>query len=194
MTSENIYQAPEAPLITQDETQETLQLFTTQRRKMIILSICTLNMYSVYWFYKQWTALKVNAGFDCMPALRAIFQVFFVFSLFSTIKYDAEFKKVPVSWNAGLLALFYIIFSLTGSFIDRFANNAETGQLLLLISFTCYLLTIIPLVIVQKTANELNGDPKGLKNATLSWQNWIFMIIGSLWWLLIIMGLLLPTV
>jgi peptidoglycan/LPS O-acetylase OafA/YrhL len=193
MTTDNLYQAPEAPLLSQDEPEEALQLFTTQRRKMIILSVCTLNMYSVYWFYKHWTAQRINGGRDCIPVLRAIFQIFFVFSLFSTIKYDAEFKKLAVAWSAGWLAAFYILCTIAGSIIERFGDNTQNLSSYTLISLVCYLLPIIPLVLVQQTANELNGDPKGLKNATLSWQNWIFIILGILWWLLVMVGLFLPS-
>ena len=193
MTTENIYQTPEAPLLSQDDPTQALLFFTTHRRKMIILSVCTLNMYSVYWFYKHWSAQRLNGGRDCLPALRAIFQVFFVFSLFSTIKYDAELKKLIVTWSAGWLAAFYILCTIVGSIIERFGDNTQNLSSYSLISLVCYLLPIIPLVLVQQTANVLNGDPKGLKNATLSWQNWIFIILGILWWLLVMVGLFLPS-
>jgi hypothetical protein len=123
VTTDNIYQTPEAPLLSQDEPTEALQFFTTQRRKLIISGVCTLNIYSIYWFYKHWTAQRINGGRDCIPVLRAIFQVFFVFSLFSTIKYDAEFKKLAVTWSAGWLAAFYILCTIVGS-IPMIIGNA----------------------------------------------------------------------
>lgn len=50
MTSENIYQAPEAELVVTSSDEEKLQFFTTTIRKLIILSICTFNIYSLIGF------------------------------------------------------------------------------------------------------------------------------------------------
>jgi hypothetical protein len=75
MTSENIYQAPEAELVVTSSDEEKLQFFTTTIRKLIILSICTFNIYSLYWFYKHWQAQKLGAGVNCKPVLRAILGI-----------------------------------------------------------------------------------------------------------------------
>lgn len=186
MSTDNIYQAPEAELVNLTETNTAPAYFTTSLRKMAILSIITINSYSVYWCYKHWQAQKLNNDRDCWPVIRAIFQVFFVFSLFSSIKNDAEMKKISVSWNSGLLAVSYILLVVISSFAQKLIDEPSLIFLVYVISCALSLLAVIPLLMVQKSANAINGDPKGLSNAKISGFNWLFIVLGAAYWLFIV--------
>ena len=194
MTSDNVYQAPEAELVSDiDDTNKTAY-YTVSRTKMVILSVFTLNLYTIYWFYKHWQQQKVNAGVDCLPALRAIFQIFFVFSLFIRIHSDAEYKSVKASWSAGLLATIFIVFQVTSNLLSTFVSNSDVELVTGVVEIGLALLALIPLFFVQKTANEINGDPNAEENNKMTWVNWIFIALGGVWWLLIFVGLFLPAV
>ncbi len=186
MTSENIYQAPEAELVVTSSDEEKLQFFTTTIRKLIILSICTFNIYSLYWFYKHWQAQKLGAGVNCKPVLRAIFQVFFVYSLFSKIKIETASKGIKAAWGAGLFATVYILLQITSVVTGQIFSDPSFIIVSLFISFGISLLGVIPLIVAQKTANQLNGDPEGKQNEQFSGLNWLCIVLGVCYFSLII--------
>ncbi|MEO9947420.1 MAG: hypothetical protein ABJH28_11135 [Paraglaciecola sp.] len=196
MPTDDMYKAPEAELITDSSDSEEAkpEFFTTAISKMIILSVCTLNLYSFYWFYKHWTAQKLNANRDCLPVLRAIFQVFFVFSLFSTIKNEADIKSIKASWMAGPLAVYYIVLQILQNVSDKFPVISESVLFDSLFWLLLGLTAAVPMVVVQKTANVLNDDAEGLRNKKFSAANWVFTLIGIAFWGLMVIGLLLPDV
>jgi hypothetical protein len=69
--------------------------------KFAILSVATLGIYEVYWFYKQWKSLKAERNLDIGPLGRAIFAPFFSFSFFNHISELGEkYKKIPGRWLA----------------------------------------------------------------------------------------------
>lgn len=55
-----------------------------------LLDFFTLGLYSIYWFYKHWRMIQISTGEKLSPFLRAIFQIFFVFSLFKRIHNTAQ--------------------------------------------------------------------------------------------------------
>ena len=188
MTSENIYQAPEAELAVESSESEKDQFFTTASRKLIVLSIFTLNIYSLYWFYKHWEAQKLNAERNCMPVLRAIFQVFFVYSLFSIIRKDASSKGINASWGAGLFATVYILLQITSGIVGQLSGDPADMFNLILVSWMVSFISIIPIAIVQKTANRINGDPDGKQNERFTGLNWLCVGLGAIYWGLVILG------
>lgn len=196
MSESNVYKAPEAELLSNPSEGEEAkpEFFTTAISKMIILSVCTLNLYSFYWFYKHWTAQKLNANRDCLPVLRAIFQVFFVYSLFSTIKNDADIKSVKASWMAGPLAVYYILLQILQNVSDNLPTLFDSVLFDSLFWIIFGLTSIIPMVIVQKTANILNDDEEGVTNKKFGIANWVFTLIGVAFWGLIVIGLFLPDI
>jgi hypothetical protein len=54
--SEALYAPPEAA-ITVDATDE-LDYYVVSPRKFYLLAILTLNLYLVYWFYRNWSQIK----------------------------------------------------------------------------------------------------------------------------------------
>lgn len=65
--------------------------------KLAILSVSTLGLYEVYWFYKQWKSLKAEKKLDIGAVGRAIFAPFFSFSLFEHIS-ELGTKKISARW------------------------------------------------------------------------------------------------
>ncbi|MFT4937871.1 MAG: hypothetical protein ACI88A_000893 [Paraglaciecola sp.] len=182
MNSENIYAAPDAELINIDAETDTPLYFTVARSKLLILSIFTLNLYSVYWFYKNWQLLKLNGNTDCMPVLRAIFQYFFTHSLFASIDETAVMQKIDRAWSSFLLATVYVVLLILGNIIGNFEGLTSQTTWYITTTIGLVLVTPIPLYIVQKTVNEINGDPKGLENKSFTWLNWIALLLGLILW------------
>ena len=58
--------------------------------KLGVLSILTLGLYELYWFYKNWKLARDEGGAKVRPFWRAIFAIFFAPSLFVRIHNSAK--------------------------------------------------------------------------------------------------------
>ncbi|HEY8086152.1 MAG TPA: hypothetical protein VIE69_11195, partial [Methylophilaceae bacterium] len=66
------------------------QYFTVSTRKLILMCLCTFSLYEIYWFYKNWTAIKQHyKGSKIMPAARSLFAPIWAYSCFKQIKNSA---------------------------------------------------------------------------------------------------------
>lgn len=90
--------------------------------KFWFLSIVSIGIYDAYWMYRNWKAIKIKTNEEMMPIARGIFVIFWIYPLFLSLRQDSEDRfqtnKVLASWLAGLIAIMYFIFYLSGSFID----------------------------------------------------------------------------
>jgi hypothetical protein len=192
MQPEEIYQPPRADLETLApalaQPKPLTPFFQTSPLKVALLSIATLGIYHLYWFYKQWDRRKMY-GEDVIPVLRAIFGVLFAYSLFQSVNRDIERNAEPgVSFaglaleplNAGGLALGYFFLNMLWRFTD-------------LVSLAG-LFAFVPLMVVQKRINKLHADLgyDPAEGFSYSAGTIAMLVIGGLFWLLIIVGLLMP--
>lgn len=191
MQPEEIYRPPQADLETpaSASTQpKAPPFFQTSPQKVALLSIATLGIYHLYWFYKHWTRRKAQ-GEDVIPILRAIFGVLFAYSLFQSVNREIERNATPgISFsglaleplNATGLALGYFFLSMLWRFTD-------------LVSLAG-LFAFVPLMMAQKRINQLHAelgyDPA--EGSSYSAGTIVMLVIGGLFWLLVIVGLLMP--
>lgn len=189
MTNENAYATPEAELVELD-VQNNNEYFTVAISKMLVLSIITLNLYNVYWMYKNWQLQKLHANYNCIPVLRAIFQIFFTHSLFVGINETAKIKGHKVTWNAALLATIYIALLILGNLADRIWPTEGAFTLAVFVPMVLPPVIAFIMIPVQKTINQLNGDPKGLENHSFNWANWLVVVFGVIFWILMVVGIL----
>lgn len=181
----SLYSAPESELSTAETSATQVQLFTSSITKIIVLSVFTLGLYNLYWHFKQWQFQKRYAGHDCIPVLRAIFQLFFTHALFATVAENARIQQIKFSWNNNALATIYILLLVLSNFSDKLLPDPVMGFLLsVLITFA--LLAIV--CVVQKTINQINGDPQGSQNAQFTPWNWLAIVLGAAFWALILFG------
>ena len=96
-------QAPNQPIASPASHQPTkdIAFFNISPARLVMLSLITLNIYSLYWFYRNWVAIKEAENRPIWPFWRAIFYLFFTHSLFKKVYRAANNKgyqqKVP-SW------------------------------------------------------------------------------------------------
>jgi len=132
---------PKAPV----EKKYTDQpFFYVSVKKMIFLTVITLGLYELYWFYKQWSFVKGHIKSNIKPFWRSLFAVFFCQDLFKKVKEFSNSKKVPVGYNPELLALMYIVLTFCWKLPEAFS----------LIS----IFSLAALLIVQKSINILIED------------------------------------
>jgi transglutaminase-like putative cysteine protease len=90
--------------------------------KFLFLSILTTGIYSIYWIYRNWLAIKVANNVSIMPVGRAIFNIIWFYPLMlqaieHSKKQFNENKVMPI-YVAVLLSIAYIFLSIADFFSD----------------------------------------------------------------------------
>ena len=154
--------------------------FAVSLSKLVVMSLCTLGLYEVYWAYKQWDAQRSREQEQLSPFWRAFFAPLWGFSLFPRIQRITAQYGVPATWSGSGLALGYFLLRLAWRLPDPY-----------------WLVTIfgfLPLLVVQRSINQLNAAiaPEAPRNDSYSGLNVAIIVIGGILLLLAILGTLRP--
>ena len=84
--------------------------------KFVVLSILTFEIYTGYWFYRNWRILKRRSTLPISPVARAIFPWFFCHALLKQIRTEEGALRIEPLLAAGPLAAAWIVLSLCGLF------------------------------------------------------------------------------
>ena len=152
------------------------QFFPVAPHKFIVLSVCTLNFYTLYWCYQNWRRIRERTGEHLSPFWRAVFQPIWLFSLFSRITGQAAERGVIVVWNSMLLGLGYLLICVAGTFPDPWWLVSLAG--------------FIPFLPVVQTIQQLNdGDAATeTRNEAYSGANVATILVGGVIVLLAVAG------
>lgn len=189
MPEESIYTAPKADLTTGTANELEMMFFPTSQKKLIILFLATFGTYTVYWFYKNWKLQQGKMEKKIIPILRSVFYVFFTHSLFRRVEQAAIEKEISKTWSANLLATILIILTIVSNVLDRLSGKTEAVGILDFASLAILFVLFIPIYMVQEVVNKINSDPEGRLNSSFSIYNFMFIVLGSLLWMLIAIGL-----
>ena len=205
MNVDDIYRPPQADMAAPapqalGKPADTAPFFQTSPLKIAVLSVTTLGLYQLTWFYRQWDR-RQDQGDDVSPLGRTLFHVFFVYGLFKRVNEEIDLRadleaaqREPGSQampgdriahlQGGLLAVLFIGLGLGCSVASQAANASLLGAVSALLSW-------VPLVIVQKKINELHAslgyDPSD--GTAFTAGSIVVVILGALWWLLVVIGL-----
>ena len=177
-----ISDAPESSIEVSVEKHTEAYFFSTSTFKLALMSICTLGLYEVYWFYKNWGLIKERTGQNIMPFWRAWFAPLWAYSCFKIIKNSANENSVPDPLSIGLLAITYFIFQGLWRLPDPYW----------IVAFLSFLFLIpannVALNINKKLISEFANNEK------ISGWNWVGIVLGGLLFLLMLLGIFLPDV
>ncbi len=153
-------------------------LFTPSTTKLLLMSFCTLGIYNIYWFYKNWWFLK-KTGKKCTPLLRAAFAPLFAYSCFYELKMLQFDNNVNLKFPILFLSILYFMLHLMIKLPDPYW----------LISY----LSVLPIVLANKVALNINQAmfPGLIINNKFSKWNWLVLILGGTIFVLSILGGLL---
>ncbi|WP_413663724.1 hypothetical protein ACG1BZ_22155 [Microbulbifer sp. CNSA002] len=182
----NIYSAPEAELDTVSEDEA--QFYIVSPTKFWVMSLGTVGIYSVYWFYRHWAEYQRASGENMWPVMRAIFSIFFTHSLFSRIQSRIEIDKVDYRWVPALWATLYVVFAIAGAIVDRISYYSDVISLIDIVSILLLPFTLWPLYEGQKAANMVNGDISGQANSRFTPWNFVWLAVGAVFWGVGILG------
>lgn len=154
-----------------------------------VLFFFTLGIYSIYWFYKHWRAIRVSTDERTYPILSAIFQLFTTYPLFRKIR-DASEVDGYKGWDkAGFSAVVYIVTFIFINALTRYEAKSSAEDLLFWVFIIAGQLIISFIVYnVQKAANFHTEQKLGAKHEFKKYYpgEVIFSIIG-----IVIFGILI---
>lgn len=182
------YQAPEAELLDDNNSiNETVPFFAVSLTKLNVMYLATFGMYTVVWFYQNWKLQQAEMSKKIRPVWRAIFSIFFTHSLFERIHQKSQEKGLQ-DWGYQGLATFFVLFAIIGSISDKIFDKVESLSAFAPLAIIISLLPLMSLYQAQKRVNHINDDIEGSLNSNFSAVNIIFIVLGGLWWVLVIFG------
>lgn len=189
MDSSEIYQAPATSTLEQEKTTKSHALYIVSPTKFSLLFLSTLGIYELYWQYRNWHGLKQNRGLNVIPALRALFSLFFFGSLLKHANNELGEEHASRHLSVVPLTTLYVITTLVSHGADRIAAKMETYSALDFISLALFPVIWLILLSTQKAINLSQNDPDGETNSSITWANGIWMFLGTLLWLAILAGI-----
>lgn len=93
-------------------TAVELPYVSVARQKLIVMSMTTLSLYQLYWFYTNFQRMRARTGSGASPFWRAIAAPITAHLLFSAVRTDAQSRFVTVRWSALGLAVIYFVLTL----------------------------------------------------------------------------------
>ena len=154
--------------------REGLRLFYIPEKKLIFVCLLSFGLYELYWFYRNWKAIRDHEQIRISPVWRSIFSVLFCYNFFKRIRKAATARGYSSSYSAGALALLYIVLTML------LKLPAPWDQL--------ELLTFIPLVMINPAICYLNQsyDPAWVATHRFNKAEMVWIIVGMLFWLAMI--------
>lgn len=167
----------------------TPKFFSISSEKLMLLSVLTLNIYDLYWFYRNWKEVKESEGTHIRPFWRAFFSVFFCYGLFERVMRAAEAKGFSIRYSVSQITVAYILLAVGGNIWGRMDPLGAFIDIPIFVALL--LLTPLPLIYVQHAINHVDMSAGREKpSASLTNGELFFSILGGLFVLLIVIGLM----
>jgi hypothetical protein len=176
-----------------DEDQP--RYFPVSEGKLMTLYILSFGLYGVYWFYKNWKLQEPMMDKKIYPVWRAIFSIFFTHALFRRIDQSASHLDKQHKFNANALATFFVAAIVISNILENLSGNSSillniSGNSIIIFSLILFLASTYPILKVQATVNRINNDMLGYLNHKYSLWNYVLIMLGTLLWIMIALGLL----
>ena len=185
--NESIYAPPEADVTAPTTGQP--RYYVVSPTKFMLLSVLTLTLYFVYWFYRNWKLIKDADNDDTWPPARGFFYIFFTHSLFSDVQDNLEDQGHSFGWNPMVLATIFVVLTVALNLADRILPIESTSTLMMSMPFVGTIVVSMLLLQAQKAINLAADDAGGAANAKLTAVNWVWMLVGGAIWLLALVGI-----
>jgi len=185
----DIYKTPQADLTgAETDSQVDSQFYVVSNTKFLLLYFFTLGLYTVYWFYRNWSLYKQSTGESMWPVMRGIFSIFFTHSLFKRVDERLQAQTVAYHWTPTILATVYVVSAVVANISDRLSmKNIGTP----VTDFLGLLLLVTAGWALYKGQGAINtacNDPAGSSNSTITVANLVWIILGALFWGLVLIG------
>ena len=176
----NLYAAPRARLAdAAAEGAVAAPFFPVGIQKLLVMSLLTFNLYLIYWFYRNWRAVRNFGKRSPNAVLGGVFYYFSAYWLFRRMRVKSLAIGEALEFPAGGIAWMLLLFAVV--------SVLPSGWYLL--SF-CAASALVP---VQREVNAINAKlaPNLDANEGYSGLNIAGMLAGGLLLLLNLVGLLM---
>ncbi|BDY05744.1 hypothetical protein [Ferrimonas sp. YFM] len=168
--------------LNEEGSQPEVGFFEISKNKLLIMSIGTFGLYSLYWFYQNWCRYNQRENADTWPIARTIFSIFFMHSLCARIEAYFELKKGHAPYDLNQYATLYVLVCLT-SFLPEPQNPSVAILVGLIIAIVGVAGFTFVLVKIQNIINVANGEGSTSINDKLTGINYVWLTLGGLFWL-----------
>jgi len=153
--------------IESDDVKVESKYFSVSTSKLVIMSICTLGLYEIYWFYKNWEHIKHQEQSNIMPFWRAFFAMIWAYSAFDYIRKNLGEEGLNTALYAGLAAIAFFVLNIMTRLPDPYW----------LVSFLSFL-TLIP---ANNAITKINqkSDNNFIQNGSIKSWNWLAVALGG---------------
>ena len=127
--------------------------------KFVILSLVTLGLYPVVWFYRNWRYIKTSEGTSIWPWARA---------LFFPLWYYPMLKRLDVQGKGLLAAAVLILFGIADVLSVGLLDPDSLFDSFLILAFII-LLAVLLLIPAVKAINDLN-ERSGTRPPSFGWR------------------------
>lgn len=167
------YAPPRAELASPDARDA---YFTVGALKFSLLSLTTLGIYPLYWFYQNWKIVRERENASLSPFWRTFFTPIWIFSLGSHFRACAAAEDFSLALPVTLLGISYIV-------LNAVLRLPDPYWLISLLSF-------VPIIPFDTAARRINGSGSLAPptHGTFSGWNIVCMIVGTLVLLLALVG------
>jgi len=146
----------------------------------IILFFLTMGLYGTWWMYKTWRYFKEKDQLEIMPAMRAVFAIFFLYELFVRIQERAHSMGYQQKYHSGPLFVGFIISSFLTQLPEPMWVISQIAFLFLISPFTAFNYVLM-------REENLNFKQKDSFNQ----RQIILIFFGVTLWSVTIMGLIM---
>ena len=175
--AENIYRPPSADLTRDEQAPDYFVVGTT---KLVVMSICTLGIYELYWCYRNWQCIKEREQSNLMPFWRAVFAPLWVFSLARDVKERADHLGIGNSLRPMLIGILYLALSI----------QWRLPGLYWVISFFSFA-ALLPIQATDTSVSAANASGTQDHSQFTPW-NYVAVVLGGLVFVLGVVGSFLP--
>lgn len=191
---DNLYAPPTATIVDPqlEAANRPTPFYVVSTTKVLVVSLATFGMYTLYWFWRHWKLHKIDGKLDIWPVPRALFSVFFAHTLNSEIDHRITRNGERHRWSPAAWATLYVVAVIASRIANRLPETVVSVEVAVLASMAAVFAITASLFHAQRAANIACGDPQALSNRRFTAANWVWIVLGSLFWLLMGAGLMLP--
>ncbi|WP_342329164.1 hypothetical protein [Pedobacter sp. FW305-3-2-15-E-R2A2] len=164
------------PIFYNDEIEPQ---YLIKESKFLLLSFLTFGLYPIWWIYKAWVFFIQKEGSNANPAIRVLFNLFFMLALLTRIRQFAIQEGYKGS-NFPVISYILIIGVSMCSFFPP--------PFFLLSLSSC--LFFLPSVSALNYGLQESSEVRSYEDDGLSTRQIILVVIGLILWGLIVIGLL----
>jgi len=170
------------PLPARSVASDAAAYYAPPTWKIATLSIATLGLFPLYWFWRNWQAIKRESGGTQWPWARALFSPLWSFLCFSDLRDAASNRRRELGFAPGLLGALFFLLNLAG----RVPNEAVA-----MVS----LFTFVPLLPVNSLLRRYHREEKVDTRRMDRFGAWhtLVVAVGGGILLLALFGMALPN-